>query len=289
MSDWGKGVNNDIGWGQGANNDIGWGSIYDKSNAGDTLLGGGSGFDPDYQAVIDYANSESLTLPNSIIQNLQNDFAISINPFFSKFKELHFWSGEAGKSDFKSIDWARLNKADYYNSPTFLANGIKGNGTSSYADLNFDADAETTIDSLTFGFYAPNDITSGVNESIMGSLNSSNEGILILKRNNNESVFSANSNIITSIAEPTTGLISISSDGAISTIRQDATTLDTQTINTPAKATQSVFLLNRNDNGSPVASQFSDDTISISFIADELTVTELGILETAIETFLNAI
>jgi hypothetical protein len=46
MSDWGKGVNNDIGWGQGANNDIGWGSIYDKSNAGETLLssGGFEGF-----------------------------------------------------------------------------------------------------------------------------------------------------------------------------------------------------------------------------------------------------
>jgi hypothetical protein len=41
MSDWGKGVINDIGWGQGANNDIGWGSIYDKSYAGETLLSGG--------------------------------------------------------------------------------------------------------------------------------------------------------------------------------------------------------------------------------------------------------
>jgi hypothetical protein len=38
MSDWGKGVINNIGWGQGANNDIGWGSIYDKSYAGETLL-----------------------------------------------------------------------------------------------------------------------------------------------------------------------------------------------------------------------------------------------------------
>jgi surface protein len=38
MSDWGKGVNNDIGWGQGGTNDIGWGSIYDKSNSGLTLL-----------------------------------------------------------------------------------------------------------------------------------------------------------------------------------------------------------------------------------------------------------
>ena len=46
MSDWGKGVNNDIGWGQGANNDIGWGSIYDKSYAGETLLSGGGNTDP---------------------------------------------------------------------------------------------------------------------------------------------------------------------------------------------------------------------------------------------------
>ena len=243
MSDWGKGVINNIGWGQGANNDIGWGSIYDKSNAGDTLLDGGSGFDSDYQAVIDYANSESLTLPNDTIKLLQNDFAISINGFFSKFKELHFWSGEAGLSDFKSIDWARLNKADYYNSPTFLANGVKGNGTSSYADLNFNADAETAIDSLTFGFYAPNDITSGVNESIMGSINAEREGILFIKRDDGTSIYRVNSEVISSSAEPTQGLISISSDGAISTIRQGTTTLDTQTITTQAKVSQSVFLL----------------------------------------------
>jgi hypothetical protein len=45
MSDWGKGVINNIGWGQGANNDIGWGSIYDKSNAGETLLKSGLNID----------------------------------------------------------------------------------------------------------------------------------------------------------------------------------------------------------------------------------------------------
>ena len=44
MSDWGKGVINNIGWGQGANNDIGWGSIYADSNSGLTLLSG-SGFE----------------------------------------------------------------------------------------------------------------------------------------------------------------------------------------------------------------------------------------------------
>jgi len=38
MSDWGKGVNNNIGWGQGGTNDIGYGSIYADSNSGLTLL-----------------------------------------------------------------------------------------------------------------------------------------------------------------------------------------------------------------------------------------------------------
>jgi len=41
MSDWGKGVINNIGWGQGGTNDIGYGSIYADSNAGETLLSGG--------------------------------------------------------------------------------------------------------------------------------------------------------------------------------------------------------------------------------------------------------
>jgi len=262
---------------------FGLGLQYSRLSGG----GGGFGYNANYQAVIDYANSESLTLPNSTIQNLQNDFAISIKPFFSKFKELHFWSGEAGKSGFKSIDWARLNKADYYNSPTFLERGVKGNGTSSYVDLLFNANTETTIDSLTFGFYTPNAIVIGESPSaFMGGTDSSNNGIFFNKKTNGESAFSVNSTISNSNAKISQGLFSISSDGTNAKLRQGATTLGTETI-TMRKVTNSVFLLCRNNNGTPF--QFIPDTISISFIADELTVTELGILETAIETFLNAI
>jgi hypothetical protein len=57
MSNWGKGVINDIGWGQGANNDIGWGSIYDKSNAGETLLSGG-----DFEGILNQFPGASLGL-----------------------------------------------------------------------------------------------------------------------------------------------------------------------------------------------------------------------------------
>jgi hypothetical protein len=103
MSDWGKGVNNNIGWGQGANNDIGWGSIYDKSYAGETLLksdafiievktdnGGTSndnqfqftGAEGDYDVVAkqndivvatfnDLSNQETITLPSSGVYVLE--------------------------------------------------------------------------------------------------------------------------------------------------------------------------------------------------------------------------
>jgi len=64
MSDWGKGVNNNIGWGQGANNDIGWGSIYDKSFSGDTLLGGGGDFTPPAKMSIESVElTEDITPP----------------------------------------------------------------------------------------------------------------------------------------------------------------------------------------------------------------------------------
>jgi hypothetical protein len=291
MSDWGKGVINNIGWGQGANNDIGWGSIYDKSNAGETLLsGGGSGYNANYQAVIDYANSESLTLPNSTIQGLQNDFMVSINPFFSKLKELHLWAGESGLGGFKSIDFARLSKADYYNSPTFLANGVKGNGTSSYVDLKFDADAETTIDSLSFGVFAPNGIAAeNLFKGIMGASKSANPGIILGLNSSNTIFGSVNSEFITYNSTTTNDLITLTSDGSTATLRQDSTTLDNDIISKQFKASNSVFLLCRNfkDERNPI--QFIDDVISLSFHADELTASELGILSAATKNYLNSI
>jgi hypothetical protein len=136
MSDWGKGVINDIGWGQGANNDIGWGSIYDKSNAGETLL---SGFDSDYQAVLDFATSEGITLPSASQQILQNNVVLG-------FKDKNLWNKKDafglfatnGNVDFALICWKRLIKMTAFNSPTFAENaGFTGNGTSSYIDTKF--------------------------------------------------------------------------------------------------------------------------------------------------------
>jgi hypothetical protein len=292
MSDWGKGVINDIGWGQGANNDIGWGSIYDKSNAGETLLSG-SGFDSDYQAVLNFATSEGDTLPSSTIQGLQNDFMVSINPFFSKLKELHLWAGESGLGGFKSIDFARLSKADYYNSPTLLANGVKGNGTSSYLDLKFNYLTESQEDSISMGYYSI-DGTDGSLNAVMGAFNSvaKNASYMLFNLSDNETAFvAANSEFERFEDLPLTiggddELISVSHNGTQLKFKRNEVSLGiaNKTGNPP---NLSAYALARNFDG--VQSFFSGSTLALTFHADELTASELGILSTAIKTYLNAI
>jgi len=291
MSNWGKGVINNIGWGQGANNDIGWGSIYDKSNAGETLLSGG-GYNANYQAVIDYANSESLTLPNSTIQGLQNDFMVSINPFFSKLKELHLWAGESGLGGFKSIDFARLSKADYYNSPNLLANGIKGNGNSSYVDLNFNYLTESQADSISMGYYSI-DGTDGSLDAAMGAYNSvENKASYVVPNLNNSRIFiGANTenisiNNLSISAGNDNELISVSHNGTQLKLKRNEVSLAiaNKTGNPP---NLSAYALARNGNGSAI--NFSDTTLALTFHADELTASELGILSSATKTYLNSI
>jgi len=73
MSDWGKGVNNNIGWGQGANNDIGWGSIYDKSYAGETLLSGGG-----FEGFLNQFPNASLGLSLDLLDSDYTGFCIKV-------------------------------------------------------------------------------------------------------------------------------------------------------------------------------------------------------------------
>jgi hypothetical protein len=73
MSDWGKGVINNIGWGQGANNDIGWGNIYDKSNAGETLLSGGG-----FEGILNQFPGASLGLSLRLLDINYTGFCIKI-------------------------------------------------------------------------------------------------------------------------------------------------------------------------------------------------------------------
>jgi len=168
MSDWGKGVNNDIGWGQGANNDIGWGSIYDKSYAGETLLGGGGGFDSDYQAVLDKGIANGNTAPTSTNAGNQLMIDLKASGAFAKADALGVLaSGGGSDSGFALIDWKRLINLTAVNSTTFNdIQGFSGNGTSSYIDLLYNP----STDAVNWGINDHSFMAFNSNPTADGSL-----------------------------------------------------------------------------------------------------------------------
>jgi len=73
MSDWGKGVINNIGWGQGGTNDIGYGSIYADSNAGETLLSGGG-----FEGMLNQFSGAALGLSLDLLYSDYTGFCIRV-------------------------------------------------------------------------------------------------------------------------------------------------------------------------------------------------------------------
>jgi hypothetical protein len=96
-------------------------------------------FDTDYQAVLNYATSQSYTLPSASQQILQNQLVLDLKAggIWSKLDTFAVFATD-GNSDFALIDWKRLSQYTAVNSPTFTSNeGFQGNGTSSYIDTNY--------------------------------------------------------------------------------------------------------------------------------------------------------
>lgn len=101
--------------------------------------GGGTIFDPDYQAVLNYATSLGYTLPSAAQQIKQNQLMLSLKAagVWSKLDTFAVFAND-GSSNFGLIDWKRLSLYTAVNSPTFTSNvGFQGNGTSSYINSNF--------------------------------------------------------------------------------------------------------------------------------------------------------
>jgi hypothetical protein len=101
------------------------------------LSGGGSGFDSDYQAVLDKGIANGNTAPTSTNAGNQLMIDLKASGAFAKADALGVLaSGGGSDSGFALIDWKRLINLTAVNSPTFNdIQGFSGNGTSSYIDL----------------------------------------------------------------------------------------------------------------------------------------------------------
>jgi hypothetical protein len=126
---------------------------------------GAYGFTAEYQAVLSYATTQGYTLPSASQQVLQNQLVIDLKAagIWNKLDTFGVFATDAedspgsNTSDFALIDWIRLSQYTAINSPTFTTNqGFKGNGTSSYIDINYNAltnGVNFTQNDASFGFY----------------------------------------------------------------------------------------------------------------------------------------
>ena len=119
--------------------------------------GGGGGFDSDYQAVLDYADTQGYTKPSSAQQTIQNQLVLDM-------KSAGSWSGmeffyvfaNDGSSNFSLINWA--NPGTYNASVPF-------GGITWSSNVGWDGDATGVLDT---GYNASTQYSGGDDVS-MGS------------------------------------------------------------------------------------------------------------------------
>lgn len=124
----------------------------------------GSGFDADYQAVLDYATLQGYTLPSSDQQVLQNQWVLDLKTsgIWSKLDLLALFATD-GDSDFALINWKALNTMAAVNSPTFDTNqGFTGDGATAYIDTLIAplTSVQYSLNSASFGYYTQNTISA---------------------------------------------------------------------------------------------------------------------------------
>jgi len=208
MSNWGKGVINDIGWGQGANNDIGWGSIYDKSNAGETLLSAGG-----FEGMLNLFPNASLGLSLDKLDKNYTGSAIKVRRSSNNDElDIGFVNNELDTASlldfvgsgngFVSIIYDQVGGNNMTNTTANLQGQIVSNGSVILKNGKPCIIRSLNNDGSYISTYAPNDGATvkgmffvgdneGKKSAMYGSLGDNDRGIMCEDRNTSTNVDSA--------------------------------------------------------------------------------------------------
>lgn len=101
-----------------------------------------TGFDTDYQAIINRANTLGYALPSAYCQAVQNDMVIKLKAagLWSKLDIFYHFENDASTSDFATLNWKAPSsfQITLVNSPVWLsAQGINLTTAGQYFDTNF--------------------------------------------------------------------------------------------------------------------------------------------------------
>jgi hypothetical protein len=155
-------------------------------------LSSGSGFEPEYQAVLDYAIANSIDTPSDSI-NIRNNNRVKYlkdEGLFSLFDLLYLFDQETGKSNFAKINYT--NPSSYYlhgsNQPSFVSgSGFKANGTNQFFETGYNAQTnaikflDSPGESVSIGFKGFDFITADTAfETICGARTGNNSSQILI-------------------------------------------------------------------------------------------------------------
>ena len=258
-----------------------------------TITDGGVINEAEYQAVLDYATTQTYTLPTISQRNQQNLLLYNLKQdgIWSKLDTFSVFATD-GDSDFALIDWKRLIQYTAVNSPTFTMNqGFTSNGTSSYILSNFfplTSSVNYALNSTSFGVYQTQNDNSIFNAH--GIYSSNNSGIYLNPKTVGGPIRSWNNS-----GGVSTGVVS-DRNGLTSTIRTDSTNVNhyrdsslvaSYSRSTTALPSNNVVLL---ASGSPTTVlDFCTDTLHSTYLGSGLTTTEHSNFSAALITYKNAL
>jgi hypothetical protein len=248
-----------------------------------------SSFDPDAQAFITAAAITDNTQQNAINTLV---LALKSNSIWSKMKAIYpIVGGTASQHKFNLKDPRDLNAAfrlAFSTGWTHSATGIKGNGTTAFADSFFNLSTQTTLTNISAGVYLrDNVITAGTS---FGAINSVTfDGLQISpKFTDNNTYFAANNfigNNFGNFVTDTRGLFVVSKTGATQTqlFRNGALirTASPTTVNTAPNI--NVVIGARRQ--SAVIQNYESREMAFVYFGDTLNSTEIANLYTAIQAF----
>ena len=207
------------------------------------------GYDPDYQAVLDYAAGNFIALPDAAQQYIDNQRMLDYKNSGVYVKADVLLNMEGGAStEFRRIDWKRKIQVDEIGSSTITVDGIRPN-SSSYWDLLYNP----FIDGINYSLndagalYYLTENPSGLYFTF-GVLEGSYQTSVMGNRTNNTNVYSLNDSAILNSTLQKIGMNGMHRIDATSTkfISDITTNFTTSSVNIP---NGNIFLFCRNSDG----------------------------------------
>jgi hypothetical protein len=250
------------------------------SLANQRFVGGGSSFDPDYQKVLDFANSEGYTLPSAAQQIIGNALVVTLKNLgvWNKLGSLAMFA-TVGDNGFSLIDWKRLAKMTIEGTVVRTENeGWKGNGTDGTINTGYKLQDLTQFDldnSLgSFGAWAFDTKISG-SDALCGDEDLENQ----IRGGFRDTIQGTAVNISTI----TTGLYMVNIDGVNAKQFINGVEVVTQTKSSTSTSYDNFQALSEGG-----LSNFSNDKVAILFAGGNM-LNEQSDFYDALKTYMDAI